>query len=700
MGAGRLGGMPRLLHSLIPSSTLIALAIAAADCSRGAPPALAPAAHGVDITGMDRSVKPGYDFFAYANGAWDRHAQIPPDRASWGVGAGLDEEATEHTRALLEGAAAGRATTRPDERKAGDYYAAYMNDAAIEARGITALKPQLDRIAAIADRRALARELGSALRADVDPLNATNFHTDRLFGLWVAQDVNDPTRNTAYLLQGGLAMPDRDYYLADSPHMKDIREKYAAHVATVLELAKIGDVQAKAQRIVALETKIARTHATREESGDVNKANNPWTRDAFSTKARGLDWASYFAAAGLDRQAAFVAWHPGAVAGESALVRSEPIDVWKDYLTYITLDRWSSLLPKAFAVARFDFYGRTLSGTPEIPDRWKRAVASANAAIGDAVGQMYSARYFPPASKQAAQAMVADIKAAFVARIDRLDWMSPATKSQAKHKVETLIVGVGYPDTWRDYSGLEISKDDALGNAMRAEDYDYKLRLKELGQPIGRNEWWMTPQTVNAVNLPIQNALNFPAAILQPPFFDAEATNANNYGSIGAVIGHEVSHSFDDQGSQFDASGRLVNWWTPEDFTHFKAASARLVQQYSAYRPLPDAAVNGQQTLGENIADVAGLAAAYDAYRLSLKDQTAPVQASFTGDQQFFISFAQSWRDKFREPLLRQLLLTDGHSPSQYRADTVRNLDPWYAAFQVSPGERLYLAPSDRVRIW
>ena len=325
--------MPRLLHSLIPSSTLIALAIAAADCSRGAPPALAPAAHGVDITGMDRSVKPGDDFFAYANGAWDRHAQIPPDRASWGVGARLDEEATEHTRALLEGAAAGRATTRPDERKAGDYYAAYMNEAAIEARGITALKPQLDRIAAIADRRALARELGSALRADVDPLNATNFHTDRLFGLWVAQDVNDPTRNTAYLLQGGLAMPDRDYYLADSPHMKDIREKYAAHVATVLELAKIGDVQAKAQRIVALETKIARTHATREESGDVNKANNPWTRDAFSTKARGLDWASYFAAAGLDRQAAFVAWHPGAVAGESALVRSEPIDVWKDYLT-------------------------------------------------------------------------------------------------------------------------------------------------------------------------------------------------------------------------------------------------------------------------------------------------------------------------------------------------------------------------------
>jgi putative endopeptidase len=335
-----------------------------------------------------------------------------------------------------------------------------------------------------------------------------------------------------------------------------------------------------------------------------------------------------------------------------------------------------------------------------MPERWKRAVASTNATIGDAVGRLYVAKYFPPDSKTRAEAMVADIKAAFAQRIERLDWMSPETKARAKEKVRSLIVGVGYPDKWRTYEGLAITRDDAIANAMRAEEFEYKRRVKELGQPIDRNEWWMTPQTVNAVNLPIQNALNFPAAILQPPYFDPAATDANNYGAIGSVIGHEVSHSFDDQGSQFDASGKLANWWKEDDFAQFKAAGGRLVAQYNAYKPLPDLAVNGQQTLSENIADVAGLAASYDAYRLSLKGRPAPEQQGFNGDQQFFISFAQSWRDKYREPLLRQIILTDGHSPSEYRADTVRNLDEWYKAFDVRPGERLYLAPADRVRIW
>ncbi|HWW86089.1 MAG TPA: M13 family metallopeptidase, partial [Vicinamibacterales bacterium] len=393
-------------------------------------------------------------------------------------------------------------------------------------------------------------------------------------------------------------------------------------------------------------------------------------------------------------------WQPAAITGEAALAGSEPIDTWKDYLSYTTISHWSSLLPKAFADERFELFGRTLSGTQQMSDRWKRAVRSTNAALGDAVGRMYVAKYFPPASKARAQAMVADIKAAFAQRIDRLDWMSASTKAKAKDKIRTLIVGVGYPDKWRDYAGLEIKPDDGLGNAMRAEEFEYKYRLDELGKPIDRNEWWMTPQTVNAVNLPIQNALNFPAAILQPPVFDAAATNANNYGAIGATIGHEVSHSFDDQGSQFDASGKLSNWWTEEDFAHFKAASARLVNQYNGYKPLPDMSVNGQQTLSENIADVAGLAASYDAYRLSLKGKAAPEQQGFSGDQQFFISFAQSWRAKFREPLLRQLVVTDGHAPAEYRADTVRNLDPWYEAFGVGPGARLYLAPKDRVQIW
>jgi predicted metalloendopeptidase len=393
-------------------------------------------------------------------------------------------------------------------------------------------------------------------------------------------------------------------------------------------------------------------------------------------------------------------WQPDAIKGESALVASEPIDAWNDYLAYIVVNHWSSLLTKALRDERFDFFGRTLSGTPQMADLWKRAVASVNGALGDAVGRLYVAKYFPPASKRRAEAMVADIKAAFAQRIDHLDWMSPSTKAKAKQKVQTLIVGVGYPDTWVRYSGLDITRTDALANAMHAEAFEYARRVKELRAPIDRHEWWMTPQTVNAVNLPIQNALNFPAAILQPPYFDAAAPNADNYGAIGAVIGHEVSHSFDDQGSQFDASGKLANWWTDEDFAHFKAASKRLVDQYNAYKPLPDMSVNGQQTLSENIADVAGLAAAYDAYRLSLKGASAPTAEGFTGDQQFFIAFAQAWREKFREPLLRQLIVTDGHAPSEYRADTVRNLDPWYAAFDVKPGERLYLASADRVRIW
>jgi predicted metalloendopeptidase len=660
----------------------------------------ASAGHGIDVAGMDRSIKPGDSFFDYANGAWDRKTEIPADRAAWGIGSELDQQATERTRELLEQVQSGRLTADPDGRKAADYFAAYMDEAAVEKRGLSALKPTLDHIAAIADRQALARELGSMLRADVDPLNDTNFHTDRLFGLWVAQDLNNPARNTAYLLQGGLAMPDREYYLADDAHMTEVRAKYRAHVAAVLKLAGVGDTDSQADQILALETKIARAHASREDSEDVHKANNPWTRADFDTKAPGLDWAAFFEGAGLGHQAAFVVWQPSAVRGESALVASEPLDAWRSYLRYIVINQWSGLLPKAFADERFAFFGKVLSGTPQMPDRWKRAVASTNGALGDAVGRLYVARYFPPEAKQRAEAMVGEIKTAFERRIDRLEWMSPSTKAKAKDKVRTLIVGVGYPDRWREYSGLQISRDDALGNAVRAEEYEYRYRLNELAAAIDRHEWWMTPQTVNAVNLPIQNALNFPAAILQPPYFDPAAPAADNFGAIGATIGHEISHSFDDQGSQFDATGQLTNWWTPEDLAHFKVASAQLVAQYNAYKPLPDLSVNGQQTLSENIADLAGLDAAYDAYRLSIGGKAAPEDRGFTGDQQFFISFAQSWREKFREPLLRQLLLTDGHSPSPYRGDTVRNLDGWYAAFDVKPGDRLYLAPADRVRIW
>jgi predicted metalloendopeptidase len=690
----------RFLSALLAAGLLLLQSFPALRAQTTAP---ARSIHGIDLSGIDRTVKPGDDFFRYANGAWDQRTTIPADHSTWGLGAELDDETTRNTGALLEQAATDRGSLTADERKAGNYYRAYMDEAAIERRGLSPLASALDRVTRIADRGALAQELGSMLRADVDPLNATNFHTDRLFGLWVAQDFNGPSRYAAYLLQGGLAMPDREFYLADTPQMRETRAKYLGHVGAVLRLAGIGNPDSEAQQIVALETKIARVHATREESADVHKANNQWRQTDFATRAPGLDWTAFFKSAGVEAQPAFIVWQPAAITGESALVASEPLDVWKAYLRYMIVDHWSGFLPDAFVNEHFDFYGKVLSGTPQLRDRWKRAVASTSDAIGDAVGQMYVKRYFPPESKTRAQAMVSDLKTAFAKRIDRLDWMSPQTKAKAKEKLRTLIVGVGYPDKWRDYSGLTLSPDDALGNAIRAEEFEYRYRLAELGRAVDRDEWWMTPQTVNALNLPIQNALNFPAAILQPPFFDAAASTADNYGAIGAVIGHEISHSFDDQGSQFDAEGRLANWWTPDDFAHFNASSDRLVAEYNAYRPLPDVPVNGRQTLSENIADLAGLAAAYDAYRLAGTEnggRAIEPRSAITPDQEFFLSFAQSWRSKFREPVLRVILLTDGHAPPEYRADTVRNLDPWYAAFSVKPGEKLYLAPEDRVRIW
>jgi predicted metalloendopeptidase len=381
-------------------------------------------------------------------------------------------------------------------------------------------------------------------------------------------------------------------------------------------------------------------------------------------------------------------------------VASEPLDTWKDYLTFHAIQSRVAFLPDAFGRQSFAFFGPVLSGAQKQRDRWKRGVSATNGALGFAVGRLYAARYFPPAEKARAQAMVANLIAAFGERIDHLEWMAPATKKEAKAKLAVLKVGVGYPDTWPDYAGLDIVKGDAYGNAERAQLFRYRRSLAKLDQPVNRSEWVMTPQTVNAVNLPALNALNFPAAILQPPYFDPTRPLAMDYGAIGAVIGHEISHSFDNQGALFDATGRLQNWWTPEDFKHFEASSAQLVKQYDGYRPFPDLAVKGQQTLGENIADVAGLAVAYDAYRRSLGGKAAPKVQGFSGDQQFFLSFAQSWRGKYREPALRNRILTDGHAPSEYRASTVRNIDAWYRTFDVKPGQTLYLAPAARVRVW
>jgi endothelin-converting enzyme/putative endopeptidase len=478
------------------------------------------------------------------------------------------------------------------------------------------------------------------------------------------------------------------------------RAAYKAHIARVLTLAGIKDAEAKAQRIFDLETKIAQTHAPRAESEDVLKANNPWATADFAKKAPGLDWTAFFTATGLQQRPQFIVWHPKATAGEAALVASQPLPVWKEYLTFRQLDHYSNVLPKPFADERFAFYGTTLSGTPQQLARWKRAVNATNGALGEAVGKLYVAKYFPADSKAKVQHMVDDLIAAFRVRIDKLDWMAPATKAEAKRKLATLKVGVGYPDHWIDYSALRVVPGDALGNAQRAELFEYRRNLAKFGHPVDRGEWAMTPQTVNAVNLPVRNALNFPAAILQAPDFNPVNPIAMSMGATGATIGHEISHSFDDQGAQFDADGRLRNWWTPTDLAHFQASGHALAVQFSQYHPFPDITLNGEQMLSENIADIAGLNAAYDAYRLANGGKEGPSQQGFTGDQQFFIAFAQSWRTKTREATARQRAVTDGHAPAEFRADTVRNMDAWYPASDVKPGEKLYLPPDQRVRIW
>jgi predicted metalloendopeptidase len=649
---------------------------------------------------MDPAIAPGDDFFAYANGTWVKRTEIPADRGSYGVGHEVADLTDRRTAALIKAAAASKAPAGSDLRKVGDYYTSFMDEKGIEAKGLSPLKPTFQAIAAIRDRKDLARYLGATLRADVDVLNATRIETTNLFGLWVAQDLDDPTRYAPFLLQGGLGLPERSYYLDPSASMAAVRTQYLAHVAAMLKLAGVPDAETRANSVVDLETRMAKAHASREDSGDVLKGNNHWTRADFSTKAPGLDWETYFASAHLKQPAVFVVWQPAAFTGLSALTATVSLDTWKDYLTFHALQHRSRVLPKAVVDQSFSFYGKVLSGASKPRERWTYGVALTSDALGEAVGKAYVSRYFPPTEKARAQAMVADIIAAFRARIEQLEWMAPETKAKAIAKLTVLKVGVGYPDRWRDYRGLQIVAGDAFGNAERAERFEYTRNLRKLGRPIDRTEWVMTPQTVNAVNLPVMNALNFPAAILQPPYFDPKRPMVMDYGAIGAVIGHEISHSFDDSGSLFDATGKLNNWWTPEDLKHFQASADQLVKQFDAYQPLPGLHINGKLTLSENIADVAGLASAYDAYRLSLHGRPAPVVQGFTGDQQFFLSYAQSWREKSREPLLRRQILTDGHTPAAYRPTTVRNLDAWYEAFQVKPGQTLYLTPSNRVKVW
>jgi predicted metalloendopeptidase len=649
---------------------------------------------------MDAAVAPGDDFFKFANGSWISATEIPADRSRYGNAAFLTELTTQRVHALLATAAADHARNGSETQQIGDFYDSFMDEAGIESKGLKVMQPTFERIDGIFSRNELAAALGETLRADVDILNSTNLHTPHFLGLWVAQDLNDPKRYLPFLLQGGLGMPDREYYLGTSPAMAAIRPQYQAHIAAVLNLAGMDGAAARAAKIFEIERRMAEVHWTRAASEQIEAGNNHWSRAQFYAEAPDMDWRAFFSAAGLGGQNEFVVWQPSALIGLSKLIASESLDTWKDYLKYHALEDAAPYLPKKFVDEHFAFYSRVLQGTPELSPRWKRAVGACDANLGDAVGKLYVANYFSPEQKKRAEAMVRNLLAAFAARIDRLDWMAPQTKLVAKAKLKALKIGVGYPDHWRSYTDLKIIHGDAFGNWSRADLYEYRRHLAKLGRPVDRSEWVMNAQLVNAVNLPAMNAINFPAAMLQPPYFDPDQPLAMDYGAIGATIGHEISHSFDDQGALFDAQGRLKNWWQPDDFAHFRASGARLAAQFDTYKPFPDLNVNGEQTLSENIADVAGLNAAYDAYRLATQGSPAVKLSGFDADQLFFLSFAQSWREKIRDPALRDQVITDGHAPAQFRSYTVRNLDAWYEAFQVKPGQTLYLAPTERVRVW
>lgn len=655
---------------------------------------------GINVAAMDTSVVPGDDFYSYANGEWMRTSEIPADRSRAGAFYVAIDKTEEHNTTLINNLVESSHPEGSDEARIADYYKAYMDTDAINAAGMSPVQADLERYAAITDKAELSAVLGGNIRADVDPLNYTKYFTENLLGVFVTQGLTTPGEVLPYLLQGGLGMPEREYYLSDDPNTVEIRESYRTYVEALLNRAGIDDAATRADRIFDLETKIAEAHVPREDSEDFSKSSAVWSREDLDTNAPGIDWQLFLEAASLGQQEKFAAYHAGAMAGMSALVASEPLQAWKDWLTYHHISMYADTLPSYIDDTRFAFHGTVLLGTPAQRARDKRALESLDLYLSDAVGRAYTENYFPASAKAAVSEMVDGIVDAFYDRVEAIDWMAESTKQEALAKVSTIVVGVGFPDTWRDYSKYDVVDDNAYANVYAGKQIRYAHHLAKIGKPMDKGEWWMSPQVVNAVNLPVQNALNFPAGILQPPFFDAAADPAYNFGAIGAVIGHEISHSFDDNGAAFDSTGAMRNWWTDEDFAQFARQGDALAAQFDAYEPFPGLHVNGRLTLGENISDVAGLAAAYDGYRASLNGKEAPIIDGLTGDQRFFIAYTQVWATKWREEALRQRVLTGAHAPGQYRALTVRNLDAWYDAFDVKPGHKLYLAPEDRVKIW
>jgi len=637
---------------------------------------------GFDEAGMDKSVAPGDDFYDYANGTWAKTTAIPADKSNYGAFNVLDDKAREATDGILKDAA------KDPSSKIGIAYTTYLDTAGIEGKGLAPIKPWLDQVHG-ATKANYAQLLAEANRDGVRGP----------FGFYVGQDDKNPDQYALSMFQSGLGMPDRDYYLSTDPKLAAAKQAYQAHIAKMFTLAGEPDAEARAKAVVDFETGIAQVSWTKTQSRDADKTYNKMTVADLAKAAPGFDFAAYLAANKTPVDSVIVA-QPSAITGIAKLVGDAPIAVLRDQLLIRSLDGFSDVLPKAFDDENFAFYGTTLSGTPQQEERWKRAVDFTTGALDDDVSKIYVAKYFPPATKAAADQLVKNIIAAMGARIDKLAWMSPATKVRAHAKLAAFTPKIGYPDKWKDFSSLTMTAGDAFGNELRANQWQHDYNVWHLGQPIQRWEWGMTPMTINAYANPPMVEIVFPAAILQPPFFDPKADPAVNYGGIGAVIGHEMSHHFDDQGAKYDEHGRLSNWWTADDVKNFTALTEKLAKQYDAYEPLPGHHVNGHLTLGENMADLAGLTVAYDAYHKALGGKTAPMIDGLTGDQRFYLGWAQVWRRNYREANLQQRLLTDPHSPSKARADIVRSMEPWYGAYKPKPGQKLYLTPDQRVKVW
>ena len=639
---------------------------------------------GFDMAGMDRAIEPGDSFYDFANGAWSRTTEIPSDRSNYGMFIMLEELSNERTREILEEQA------KAPGSKIGDFYASFMDRAAVDAKGFQPLAPALNSI----------REAGGLAELGTVMGQLSRMGLAAPFGNFVDSDDKNPDAAIFQFAQGGLGLPDRDYYLSTDAGLVAKRDAYRAYLVQLMKLAGEPDAEARAGAVMDLETQIAKAHWSRVDSRDAEKTYNKWNRSQFDAEAPKFPWKAYLASTGVDAQPSFIVRQPSAISGTAKVLASAPLAVVKDYLVLQALDTYAPYLSKGFVDANFAFHGTTLNGTPENQADWKRASNLVTQAMGEEVGKYYVDRYFPPESKAAMDELVKNVLAAMDRRIQGLTWMAPETKARAQAKLAAFTPKIGYPEKWRDYSALEVKRDDLAGNVMRANQFEHQRQLNKLGKPIDRTEWGMTPMTINAYANFNWNEIVFPAAILQPPFFDPKADPAVNYGGIGAVIGHEISHHFDDQGSKYNEHGALEEWWTPGDVQRFSALTGKLVDQYNHYEGLPGKKVNGQLTLGENIGDLAGLAIAHDAYIASLGGQEAPVLDGLSGDQRFYLGWAQIWRRNYREDNLIQRLLTDPHSPSKQRVSVVRNLDPWYGAYNVSPDDSLYLSPEQRVRIW